>query len=352
MRDLPDNPGSRGLPEVLPRARRAFPEAATARATAGVPLAIILREVAEFAPGLPAAASGSHRTRAMPTTATQEAGSSRSSIEESRIPSPAPVPGTAPSPQETSGPAAVKQAAGGGRGTLIVIPAHNEEENIGRVLEELRELHLGHDVVVINDASTDGTESVLAGLGQQSLRLSGNLGYGGAVQTGFKYALRQGYDFVVQMDGDCQHDPRSIPQLLEEVRSGRADVALGSRFRGELQYTVPLFRRWGIALFRGVVSLLTRQPITDPTSGFQALNRKVLAFFGGDNYPLDYPDSDVLLALHYAGFRIREVPVVMRPRLRGQSIHGGLKTVYYLAKMVLAIPMVLLRHYRRPRRKA
>jgi glycosyltransferase involved in cell wall biosynthesis len=240
----------------------------------------------------------------------------------------------------------------GGKGTLIVIPAHNEEENIGSVLDELASLGLGHDVLVINDASTDGTEAVLRRRGQRSLRLSGNLGYGGAVQTGFKYALRHGYDFVVQMDGDCQHDPRSIPKLLEEVESGRADVALGSRFRGELRYTVPVFRRWGIALFRAVVGSLTGLPITDPTSGFQAMNRKVLAFFAGDNYPLDYPDSDVLLALHYAGFRIREVPVVMRPRERGQSIHGGWKTVYYLAKMLLAIPMVLLRHYRRPRRKA
>lgn len=235
--------------------------------------------------------------------------------------------------------------------TLIVIPAHNEQENIGRVLEELRSLNFGHDVLVVNDASSDGTEAELARLGQRSVRLSANLGYGGAVQTGFKYALRHGYDYVVQMDGDCQHDPRSIPVLLEEVQAGRADVALGSRFTGELQYTVPLFRRWGIALFRTLVSSLTKQPITDPTSGFQALNRKVLAFFAGDNYPLDYPDSDVLLALYYAGFRIREVPVVMRPRLRGQSIHGGWRTFYYLAKMFLAIPMVLLRHYRNPYRK-
>jgi hypothetical protein len=149
------------------------------------------------------------------------------------------------------------------------------------------------------------------------------------------------------MDGDCQHDPGSIPALIEPVLSGEADVALGSRFLGKVTYEVPALRKMGIALFRNVVSFFIKQPITDPTSGFQALNRKVLQFYAGDTYPMDYPDSDVLLALHFAGFRLREVPVVMRPRTRGVSIHGGWKTFYYLAKMFLAIFMVLLRHYRR-----
>jgi glycosyltransferase involved in cell wall biosynthesis len=230
--------------------------------------------------------------------------------------------------------------------TLIIIPAHNEEENIGQVIDELRSLALGHDVVVIDDASSDGTPAVLERLGQRSVRLPTNLGYGGAVQTGFKFALEHGYDFVVQMDGDCQHDPASIPGLLAPVASGEADVALGSRFIGQLSYEVPPLRRAGIALFRAVVSFFMRQKVTDPTSGFQAHNRKVLQFFTGDTYPMDYPDSDVLLALHFAGFRIREVPVSMRPRLRGKSIHGGWRTFYYLAKMFLAIFMVLLRHYR------
>jgi glycosyltransferase involved in cell wall biosynthesis len=234
--------------------------------------------------------------------------------------------------------------------TLIIIPAHNEEHNIVQVIEELRSLGLGHDVVVIDDASSDGTPAVLARLGQKSVRLSTNLGYGGAVQTGFKYALEHGYDFVVQMDGDCQHDPASIPRLLAPVQSGEADVALGSRFLGSISYDVPPLRRAGIALFRTVVSFFMKQKVTDPTSGFQAHNRKVLRFFTGDAYPMDYPDSDVLLALHFAGFRIHEVPVSMRPRLRGKSIHGGWRTIYYLAKMFLAIFMVLLRHYRSRRK--
>ena len=233
--------------------------------------------------------------------------------------------------------------------TLIIIPAHNEEKNIGKVLDELRSLDLGHDVLVINDASTDHTGRVLEEHGQRSLRLRTCLGYGGAVQAGFKYALRHGFDFVVQMDGDFQHDPRSIPTLLAAVREGDADLALGSRFLGEVRYRVPILRRAGMALFRTLVSCLMRRRITDPTSGFQAMRRNVVEFFAGETYPMDYPDSDVLLCLHLAGFRIEEVPVVMRPRLEGESIHGGLRTVYYLAKMFLAIPMVLLRHLARPR---
>jgi glycosyltransferase involved in cell wall biosynthesis len=234
--------------------------------------------------------------------------------------------------------------------TLIIIPAHNEEENIPLVIAELRGLALGHDILVIDDASTDRTAEVLRGLGQRAIHLPANLGYGGAVQAGFKFALIHGYNFVVQMDGDCQHDPSGIPALLELVRSGEADVALGSRFLGTTTYRVPPLRKLGMALFRTVVSTFMKQTITDPTSGFQALNRKVLSFFVDDTYPMDYPDSDVLLALHFAGFRVREVPVTMRARLRGQSIHGGWKTIYYLAKMGLAISMVLLRHYLRKKR--
>ena len=247
----------------------------------------------------------------------------------------------------------VRAPSGGDRGrtaadpknTLIIIPAHNEQENIGRVIDELRGLEYGYDILVVDDASTDGTADELNRKGQRSIHLAANLGYGGAVQAGFKYAISQGYDFLVQMDGDGQHDPASIPALLEVVHSGEADVALGSRFLGRISYTVPALRKAGIALFRTVVSLFMRQRITDPTSGFQAMNRKVLEYYAGDTYPSDYPDSDVLLALYFAGFRIHEVPVTMRARLHGQSIHGGLKTVYYLAKMFLCIFMVLLRHY-------
>lgn len=236
--------------------------------------------------------------------------------------------------------------------TLIVIPAQNEADNIGPVLDELAVLNLGHDTLVVDDASTDGTRSVLAAREQRCIHLSTNLGYGAAVQAGFKYALLHGYDYVVQMDADYQHDPSSIPALLEAVHSGQADVALGSRFLGKAGYRIPPLRRAGIELFSRIVSFFLKQPITDPTSGFQALNKAAVSLYAGDTYPTDYPDSDVLLALHFAGFRVREVPAAMRARLRGDSIHDGRRIVYYLAKMFLAILMVLLRGRgpsRRPR---
>lgn len=229
--------------------------------------------------------------------------------------------------------------------TLIVIPAHNEEENISSVLEEISKLGLGFDVLVVDDASSDKTPKILEDLGQRTVRLITNLGYGGAVQTGFKYAWRHGYEYVVQMDGDGQHDPSYIPALLAPVRSGACDVALGSRFLGQVTYEIPTARRLGIALFRKIVSYFMDRPITDPTSGFQALNRRAFRFLSGDVYPTDYPDSDVLLSLHFAGFKIQEVPVRMRPRTRGQSIHRGWKTIYYVLKMFLSIFMVLVRNY-------
>jgi glycosyltransferase involved in cell wall biosynthesis len=234
--------------------------------------------------------------------------------------------------------------------TLIVIPAHNEEKNIANVLDELLGLELGFDVLVVDDASTDDTARVLRERKQRFIRLATNLGYGGAVQAGLKYALTYGYDFVLQMDGDGQHDPKSIPALLAPVHAGKTDVALGSRFKGTLTYQVPWARRMGIAFFKTVVSLFLKQRITDPTSGFQALTRRVLRFYASDAYPMDYPDSDVLLALHFAGFRIEEVPVSMRPRVHGQSIHRSWKTIYYVLKMFLAIFVVLSRHYGRRNR--
>ncbi len=256
---------------------------------------------------------------------------------------------TEPTPAPAT--SALEPAGTGSRAgkTLVVIPAHNEEANIRSVLEEISRLGLGLDVLVVDDASTDGTPKILEELGQKNVRLITNLGYGGAVQTGFKYALRHGYDCLVQMDGDGQHDPSYIPALLAPVQSGECDVALGSRFLGSLAYEIPAARRMGIALFRKIVSFFMRRPITDPTSGFQALNRKAFRFLSGDVYPTDYPDSDVLLALHFGGFRIQEVPVRMRPRIHGQSIHRGWKTIYYVLKMFLSIFMVLVRHYGKKR---
>jgi glycosyltransferase involved in cell wall biosynthesis len=199
------------------------------------------------------------------------------------------------------------------------------------------------DILVVDDCSTDETASVAAQNGAGVLNLPNNLGYGGAVQAGFRYAVHYGYDFGVLMDADGQHDASCIGDLLRVVQSGEADVALGSRFLGRMEYKTTFAKRLGMLFFSTVVSRLTGWRITDPTSGFQALNRDTMAFFAMDNYPVDFPDADTILLLHFAGFRVAEVPVVMRERLSGQSMHSSWKPIYYVFKMFLAILIVLLR---------
>jgi hypothetical protein len=163
------------------------------------------------------------------------------------------------------------------------------------------------------------------------------------VQAGFRYAVHYGYDFGVLMDADGQHAASCIGDLLHAVQLGEADVVLGSRFLGRMEYRTTFAKRVGMAFFSQVVSRITGRRVTDPTSGFQALNRDVMAFFATDNYPVDFPDADTILLLHFAGFRIAEVPVVMRERLSGQSMHSSWKPIYYVFKMFLAIFIVLLR---------
>ncbi len=226
---------------------------------------------------------------------------------------------------------------------LLILPAHNEASNLPRVIPEARAAAPGYDLVVIDDGSRDATAAVAASRGAEVVTLPVNLGYGGAVQTGFRYAVEHDYDLAVVMDADGQHDPAGIHLLAEAVLSGQADVAVGSRFRGRMAYHQPWIKRVGMRLFAWTVSRITQREVTDPTSGFQALNRDALRFCAYDNYPVDYPDADTLLALHYAGFRVVEVPVTMRERLSGVSMHSGWKPFYYVLKMWLAISMVLLR---------
>lgn len=226
---------------------------------------------------------------------------------------------------------------------LIIMPAHNEERNIVPVLEELKPLAAGMDILVIDDLSRDRTAEYATRLGAKVISLPCNLGYGGAVQTGFKYAVEHGYDMVVMMDADGQHDPSGIPALLQVVESGEADVALGSRFLGRMEYRTSKIRRLGMSIFATLVSRVTKQHITDPTTGFQALNAAAVRFLSRDHYPSDFPDADLLMVLHFAGFRFKEVPVTMRERLSGQSMHASLRPIYYVIKMFLSIAIVLLR---------
>lgn len=226
---------------------------------------------------------------------------------------------------------------------IIMMPAHNEADNLPRVMEELRRYQPGCDVVVIDDYSTDATAAVARQWGAQVVSLPCNLGYGGAVQTGFRYAVEHGYDYGVLLDADGQHDPAYIEDLLKPVLAGEVDLAIGSRFLGGAEYKTTWLKRTGQRIFAAIASHFTGRRVTDPTSGFQALNRRVLRFFARDNYPSDYPDADTLMLVGYAGFRVVEVPVAMRERLAGVSMHSSWKIVYYIFKMLLAIAMVLIR---------
>ena len=234
---------------------------------------------------------------------------------------------------------------------LAIIPAHNEQENIGQVVTGIRELDIGIDVVVIDDGSTDRTARHARLAGAKVIRLSSNIGYGVALQTGYKYACERGYDYLVQLDGDGQHDPVYIPELLKIIKSGEADLVLGSRFLKERspgkvplhKYKAGIARKLGIGLFAFLTTKLVRLKVTDPTSGYQAFNRRVIAFFTRGFFPCDYPDADVIVMVHRAGFNIKEIPMVMLENNTGKSMHSGLKPVYYVFKMFLSMFMTLLR---------
>jgi len=235
---------------------------------------------------------------------------------------------------------------------LVVVPAFNEAGEIGRVIEGIRAAGPGLPVLVVDDGSTDDTAGAARRAGAVVLRLPINLGYGSALQTGYKYALREGHDCVVQLDADGQHEPADIPRLLAALECDGADVALGSRFLGEAGYRPGMVRRIGMRLFQGLAFLLSGARFSDVTSGYQALNRDVLEFFADERYPADYPDADVLVMLTRAGFRIAEVPVRMYSKRGGRSMHAGLRPVYYTCKMLLSMLLMLLRHESRARRGA
>ncbi|MFH1954706.1 MAG: glycosyltransferase family 2 protein [Pseudomonadota bacterium] len=235
--------------------------------------------------------------------------------------------------------------------TLAIVPAFNEEERIAQVLGRIREVDKEIDIVVIDDGSTDNTGLKSRLAEARVVRLSSNMGYGVAIQTGYKYALEKGYDYVVQLDSDGQHDPSYIPQMLGITISGDADVVIGSRFMGEKAvfetpgagYEVGVARRLGIRLFAFVTSKLIGLKISDPTSGYRALNKRVLAFLMNDFFPYDYPDADVIVLVHRAGFKIKEFPMAMHDRATGTSMHSGLRPVYYVFKIFLSMLMTLLR---------
>jgi glycosyltransferase involved in cell wall biosynthesis len=220
--------------------------------------------------------------------------------------------------------------------TVVIIPAYNEEGAIGNLLDELKQYVPNLDVIVINDGSTDYTALLAKKKGVKILDLPCNLGVGGAVQAGFRYAYDQGYQYVIRIDGDGQHPPGEIPKLIAAMKEGSADLVIGSRFAGERSYVSTLFRFLGIKMLALFLSRICRSRVTDPTSGFWMVNRKLLYYFAHD-YPTEYPEPEGIALLRRQGFSFREVPVEFRPRTTGLSSIGAWGTVYYMMKVGLAL---------------
>ena len=225
---------------------------------------------------------------------------------------------------------------------LVIVPAHNEEESLPVTLDELARKAPGVDVLVVDDGSRDRTAELARDRGVPVLRHPVNQGVGAALQTGFRYAIEQGYAIGVQLDADGQHDPASLESLVAPVRDGSCDVVIGSRYVARSGYRAPFARRLGMILFSAVVRTAVGLRISDTTSGYRAYGREVMEVCRWD-FPRDFPDAPLLISLARRGFRLIEVPVTMRRREAGRSFYTLGKSLYYPYKNMLASLMALLR---------
>ena len=225
--------------------------------------------------------------------------------------------------------------------TLIIIPARNEAQNLPETLRDLRENGPEADVLVINDCSEDGTEALLEREKVNHVRLAIHAGIGGAVQTGYRYALEAGYDIAVQFDGDGQHEAAWLHALLAPLLAGEADAVIGSRFLEKEGFQSSGARRLGIRWLSGLIRLLGGVRVMDVTSGMRAVNRRLTALYA-ERYSMEYPEPEALLLAALKGARIREVSVRMRPRRRGHSSINALHGAYYLLKETLALVLTRL----------
>lgn len=220
---------------------------------------------------------------------------------------------------------------------LVIIPAYNESETIAAVIAAIRAHHPSFSIVVVDDGSADDTARIVASTGAADLvRLPYNLGIGGAMQTGYKYALREGYDIAIQCDADGQHPASQMQRLISPILDGRADLVVGSRYVKETGYKPSFSRRVGKSLLSRIVNSVCGGGITDTTSGFRAANRRVIALFAV-NYPDDYPEAEALVIVHRHALKACEVSVDMLPRQGGQSSIGPRRAAYYIVKVSLAI---------------
>jgi len=218
----------------------------------------------------------------------------------------------------------------------LIIPALNEAKNLPRVFEAIADAELEAEIVVVDDGSADDTARIAAALGARVIRHPFNLGYGAAIQTGYMYALERGADLLVQMDADGQHDPSQIPSMIEPIRRGECDLVIASRFLEFTGYRMGWARTAGRKLFEAL-GRRAGVNVTDPTSGFQAMNAATLELYVQDFFPADYPDVDVLVTASRHGLRVRECASVMQPELRRSRLHGGIRAFYYVYKMLVSM---------------
>ena len=219
---------------------------------------------------------------------------------------------------------------------LVIIPAYNEQDSIINVIKKLKKDCPRADYVVINDCSKDNTLSVLKENNTSFVNLPINLGIGGGVQTGYKYALENGYDIAIQIDGDGQHDTAYLDKVIAPIEEGVADIAIGSRFIDKEGFQSSGMRRAGIKFLSALIKICCGTKVRDVTSGFRAVNRKYIKMYAYD-YPTDYPEPEAIVQASVDGARIAEVPVIMKERETGQSSIYAWKSIYYMIKVSLAI---------------
>lgn len=228
---------------------------------------------------------------------------------------------------------------------LFVIPAYNEEENIKKVLDEIKKDASFADIVVVNDGSKDSTSSIVKENDITCIDMIYNVGYAMAVQTGIKYAYQNNYDYVIQFDADGQHIAKEALKLLEEAKKGNYDIVIGSRYLENTGYPCPFFRRLGTRLFEWLIKLFCHKKIADPLSGFQCLNKKVIKLYAKKGEYPEYPDANLVIEMLYKGYTIKEVPVKMRLRETGESMHGGIiKPIKYMISMFYTIVLIVIKN--------
>lgn len=222
---------------------------------------------------------------------------------------------------------------------LIIVPAYNEEKNIYNVVTSIKNNNMHADIIVINDGSKDNTYLEAQKAGAKVINLNENLGIGGAVQTGYIYALKKDYDVAVQIDGDGQHDPRELKKLIEQMEENDFDMVIGSRFVEKTNYIPSIFRAVGIKYFSKLVSILCKNNYYDTTSGYRIINQKGIRLFA-KYYPKDYPEVETIVYAYKNGFTIKEIGVNMRQRNKGKSSITFNKSIYYMIKVTIATLIV------------